>query len=665
MSTAATYHSLRDAFAMVFDDAAKDPIEHILALTYEFDDQQLLNLLAGRPLDEKFEPRVLDLRQISALAPVVIYDARKTKSANLVPHFMELLPVKMPAYSCHHSKAYLVATRDHVHLLLGSMNLTHSGLFSNREVFRDFCCSAARTEDLRLMRDFLDLVGAGYEATASMGAVIEGVRAKLRRWAPAQAHAPTPADVHLLSSGYEGQAPGLAQLAALWRKRFGDVAPEAVFAVSPFFDRGTGGQVLVSLLRRTLGDFEHLKIVTDASCLPALSLRHFDEIPGAVHCIGEKISPKERRHIEQANDGISAADLLLRRKLHAKILVLQREDACLAYTGSANFTCKAWDGTNRELGVAWFEDHATRLCDQVVQRLHATLEDRFAELPPAPAAEASDDEDYEELLGYPDFVDTIALRASGAEDEFVFEISGSSLEQLDRYDIEWGRERLRFVDGVSSALSANTLFARLLGGRNLRFTPRALATTSYFLPFRHAPALFAQRDVHLHPSAEDWMLLHLGIDEGVIVETDEFVPGEERPQEGEAPPRAEVDRDQNVVVRMQRYLSLFSRIETEFHERGHLVAQLAVQEQGQQWQSTVSAPLLTLSAVLSRQPTQALLSHDQERLFQIGELVLLARSLETRFQKDASLSDAIASRLPASVDDPLQADYLHFCRHFS
>ena len=423
--------------------------------------------------------------------------------------------------------------------------------------------------------------------------------------------------------------------------------------------------MLVSLLRRALGDFRQLRIVTDASSLPALSLRHFDGIPGRLQCIDPEIGAQERRRIEQANDGISAADLLLTRKLHAKILVLQRGDRCLVYTGSANFTRKAWDGPNRELGIAWFEDQASRLCDQIAFGLQARPEDRFAELPATPVdGSAEDDEDYTELAGYPDFVDTIALRASGAEGEFVFEVSGLTLERLDDYHIDWGGERLRFTNGVSSVLKGSTLFARLLGGRNLLFTPQALPAHRYFLPFRHAPELFAQREIHLHPSAEDWMLLHLGMDGGGALYTEEFVPGQKQPDNPEALHGTEVDRDQNVVVRMQRYLSLFSQIETQFHKRGQDAATADQSEQGSRWQAMVASPLLTLSAVLSRKPSRTEASRADERLFQMGELVLLAKTLEKTFQKDSSLSDAIAARLPKSADSPLQADYLHFCRHF-
>lgn len=101
----------------------------IVVLSYEFDDEQVLNLSALQPLGKQFEPRMTHLARIAQTVPVMIYDARKTRADLRLPHFMELLPVRMPAYTCHHPKAYLVVTRSCVHLALGSMNLTRSGLF--------------------------------------------------------------------------------------------------------------------------------------------------------------------------------------------------------------------------------------------------------------------------------------------------------------------------------------------------------------------------------------------------------------------------------------------------------------------------------------------------------------------------------------------------------
>ena len=654
------FESLRDCFAAIFDHAEEDPIEHILALTYEFQDQQLLNLLAGRPLDEKFEPRDFDLKRISALAPVVAYDARKTAEGNLVPHFMELLPVAMPSFSCHHSKAYLVVTRDTLHLLLGSMNLTATGLFSNREVLCEFQCSAGARKDTQVLADFAELLASGYtqQASPALDAVVAAVRGKLAAWGTDPDAAP-PSRSSLLSSGY-GAARGLDALSGHWRSRFGDRAPDHVFAVSPFFDKGLQGPVFGKLLGDAVGKFGALRIVTGVETLPCLSLRHFNGVKPSVNVIEETIGDGERRRIETANDGISSAGLPLRRKLHAKILVLCLGDECLVYAGSANFTCKAWDGTNRELGAVWFETGAKALCDTIAAGLGATKEDKAASLPELPAASAElDDDDYVEDTDRPDFVLGITLKET-AEGLFRFEVLTEQPEHLATYEVSWGSERLVFREGHSLLLDSDTLFARLLGGRNLKFVPQGKPDRSYFVPFRHAPELFAKRDLFLHKSAEDWMLFQLGIDTGRQADCDEYLPATKKKKEKDAERWLEVDRGQNAVIRMQRYLTLFGRIEQEFQRRASVVTGCPPTEQIGAWERSIATPLRTLASVLARAVKDGInLPHG--RAFQLGELSLLAGSVAGPPAQAKALAHEIAQLLPLSADEPALASYLTYC----
>ena len=156
--------SLREHFGAIFDDADKDPLDHIVILSYEFDDQQVLNLVVQRPLSEQFEPRVLHLAQVAETVPVVIYDARKTREHNRLPHFMDLLPVRKPVWTCHHPKAYLIVTRKRVHLVIGSMNLTATGLFNNREVFETFSWGEEDADNCRVLEEFVRVVRKGYKS---------------------------------------------------------------------------------------------------------------------------------------------------------------------------------------------------------------------------------------------------------------------------------------------------------------------------------------------------------------------------------------------------------------------------------------------------------------------------------------------------------------------
>ncbi|MCL5444425.1 hypothetical protein M3M44_09240, partial [Lactobacillus johnsonii] len=77
----------------IANDVRHDPVQHLLILTYEFDDQQLVNLLSGRRLSDNLELQRNKLKFIAEMQPVVIYDARKTREFNQLPHFLDLLPV--------------------------------------------------------------------------------------------------------------------------------------------------------------------------------------------------------------------------------------------------------------------------------------------------------------------------------------------------------------------------------------------------------------------------------------------------------------------------------------------------------------------------------------------------------------------------------------------
>ena len=649
MTAAATHHSLRDCFTAIFDAAGKDPIEHIVAMTYEFEDQQLLNLLSGRPMDENFLPRGFDLKKISELAPVVIYDARKTKEANLVPHFLDLLPVKMPAFSCHHPKAYLVVTHASVQLLLGSMNLTHSGLFRNRELFQEFRWSLSETQDLGLLGDFTEILEQhhGEFESASLGAAITGLRRRVSEWQRGQGEARH----HLVASGY-GATSGLARLGALWRELSSGARVRQVFAVSPFFDLGTGSDTFASMLVREFGELEALHIVTDRACVGKLCKAHFAEVPERIlHAIEEAVTEDEHRRIEVANDGANRG-LHLQRKLHAKLLVMCGDDGFLVYGGSANFTCKAWNGDNRELGVAWYERGSTaKFIAGVEASLHAVRDNQYSLLLDAPTVfEVQDEDDYEGKPGYPDFVQSIMLEEVAESANFRFSVSSAELDRLADYDILWGRERLQFNAGVSAPLAASTLFARLLGGRNLCFVLKANAEARFFLPFRHTPALFEKRDLHLHESAEDWMLYQLGIGQSGPADPDERVPGEgdEIVWTGQA---FDASREDNATIKVQRYLSLFARIEAEFHRRAEAVGAFPLDQRRSAWNGTVATPIETLAAVITRQQSGSV--DHLHRIFQLGELALLARALPSEGDAGRKLQGAILAKIPSAAGDPV------------
>lgn len=660
---------LQQIFADIANDLRRDPLEHMLILTYEFDDQQLVNLLAGRNLAENIELQRNQLKFIADMHPVVIYDARKTRDSNALPHFLDLLPVNPGAWRCHHAKAYLFVTRAAVRLVLGSFNLTRTGLFENREVFTDFIWSDKDTADLGVLYDFSRLLRNGYEewaqtnSASARNTIADTLDARLARWQPSAG-----STTHkLIASGYGRLTPkdGLSQLAALW-KTISTKSPRKLLVVSPFFDRG--GTFLADALAREVGTPGELHIVTDELNIEKLSRRHYG--PGTttqlrrLSLIPSGISPAELKRISRANDDARLDSLAISRALHAKILVLCSDSQHLVYCGSANFTAKAWNGDNQELGVVTIGDGPgdTRIAE-ILSALSADKADAYARLEnEVPDNDVPDDEDYVDQPAYPDFVNEIRLEQADDDDSLVFKFTTSEPHKLQEYSITWGLVELAIDGGMSRPLSRQQAYMPLRGGRNLRFVVRADTSRAFLLPFFHDAALTRQQDLLLFPSAEDWMRHYLNpASPGGVGET-EFVPGEDQlppPQ-----PDSSVDRDANVVVAMQRYLNLFAAVEKAFHERAKdLAAQPStlVDSRIRAVEKGFLSPLRLYARLLKQgySPHSGGAAHEAYQ-FRLGELVLLCVALTSELPELASLAQEVSTGLEASPKNSALATYVRF-----
>lgn len=657
------FDSLQSIFADIAANAKKDPIERIVVLTYEFDDQQLINLIAARRLDDEFDLQTNHLRFIAACQPLVLYDARKTRESNKLPHFLDLIPVRAKAYSCHHSKAYLIVTRDTVRLVLGSFNLTLTGLFSNREVFMDFLWSARERANAGLLRAFVALLRDGYarqaEAVASpaLASAVGIVEARLEAWKLAGAG--TPKDAYtLLSSGY-GE-PGLQQLVRLWQS-VSDRPVRKLIVVSPFFDRGSS--FLADALDRELGPVQEIVIHTDADNAPALSKRHYGlhAVRRGLHLIPKAIGHDELVRIAAANDGAAVGNLNIARKLHAKILILCGEgQRHLVYIGSANFTNKAWNGDNHELGVAWVQTgSADAVVAPIVKALGSPAACSYAQLAEQiEAAEREDDALYEDASGQLDFIRDIALRSQDGLASVAFHFGCDQPERLRDYDIHWGDVPVTLDGTVSQPIRWDASAIPLLGKRNLRFVPRGLAEPVFYLPFHHAAELLAYSDLRLFANAEDWLRYYLQPPYTGGGGPGERVPGEAPETESDTA----VDRESNMVIAMQRHLSLFSEVERVFEKRVADIAGLA--DWKEQWERSVEKPLLLYAQLLDkeREDSSGAL-RDQVYSFKTGELALFCHRLGARLPAMSGLARRLAAGLQTRPGGPpVLKTYLEFCR---
>ncbi|MCX9157769.1 hypothetical protein OPU71_16720 [Niveibacterium sp. 24ML] len=662
-----------DIFSAAVALAEDDPIEHIIVLTFEFDEQQLLNLVQHRALEEQKDLARSGLKLLSTIRPVVFYDARKTKPFSRLPQFLELHPCKTAGFSCHHSKAYCIVTRGAIRLVVGSFNLTFTGIFRNREVLQEWTWQSAESADTHILVEWIDFLRQHYltEAQASsqsaLAAALATLDARTAVWGipPLRPNVPS----HLLASGY-GERSGLDLLAVRWNAWFPDQAPTSLFAVSPFFDENPAPHCLAEQISSRFPTLSRLEIVTDAANQANLSRAHFGKHfapdQSALRLIPESISADERARIERQG-GNSIKDLVLDRSLHAKVLLLATADgAGIAYIGSANFSRKAWLGDNRELGFIERIDNAPTLREVVLRALSVTPGNHFDELPDLPP-EAPPKPNPEEIVEdslFPGFIDYVVLAPSSSSDCFRFIVHGTQLERIVEYDIHWADLHLTFADGVSQDIPIGQFRNTLLGGRTLEFRNRQMADRSFWFPFQYAGEIIADRQALMHSSSWDWLAFYLnpdGADEGEDPESTQWLDG----RNGAAPPAAmlDVDREANCVIAMQRYLSLFSSIEGSFERR--LAESTKVDDPSARQRairSQVIDPLSGLATLLQREPVQQL----ADRLFKLGELGLFVKSLaiQTPVSERTEFTELVAgirSALDAAKgSETLAADYHAF-----
>ena len=601
---------------------------------------------------------------------MVFFDARKTKPFGRLPQFLELHPCKTVGFSYHHSKAYCIVTRKTIRLAVGSFNLTFSGLFRNREVIESWCWRSADSPDTHLLFEWIDFLKQQYlteaqqSSASALSAALITIEKRTSGW-----QKPAESASHFFASGY-GNEKGIDALAAQWNKWFPDKGPDRLFAVSPFFDEAPQGNSIAAKLVEQFPLLSDIEIVTDEAAFNNLSKIHFgpsaNRRSATLRLIPESLSESERQRIERQVAG-KTKDLKISRPLHAKILILSSQGGIgLAYLGSANFSVKAWLGANREFGLVWRINDATTLRNGVLTALSVSPEDRFNELPLLPPEKPpkADEESVEDDSLFPGFIDYIVLEQLDGEDRLVFRIKGSDISRLSEYDVHWADLKLSIIDGCSQIIRLDEFRNVLLGGRTIEFKPHSDAAKSFWFPFQYSGELVAEREALMHSSSWDWLNFYLNPD---------YEGGDEDPESlpkfGDRPPvplptsPIDVDREANCVIAMQRYLSLFSRIEATFDIR--LTVVLKVEDEvarEQALRTQVLDPLAGLAALLEREPVK----RQEDRLFKLGELRLLlsslARKSPTTIQEcfAQSLARLESAMTPAQGRDLLSSDYLRF-----
>lgn len=643
--------------AEILDSIWQDPqarILHLLVLTYKFDAKQLLNLACAKPPEDDFQPSFRALSQLAMLRPLIICDATAIGEHSALPPFMEIHPWNQPGFGCHHSKAYCIITDKSVHLVLGSFNLTPDGLFHNREVLEHFCWDKSNVAYPKILRQWTDFVHDMYlsrlrDSTAS---ALRAITEELERHCAAlpAANIEEEEECVLLTSGY-GQS-GMDALEILWRRWYGEIQPQKVLAVSPFFDANPAGGCVADELGKRFPGLRTLTVITDETEQSALCQRHFGRFKGALYCIPATLDAQERQEIQKraAERHTSIVDQEITRKLHAKILALNGPKGGLVYIGSANFTRNAWLGKNCELGAVWRLPADTQpFQTDLWAHLHAEQKNRYRTLPvEQPLKTHAEDEEGSILWHglYPKGIAHVVLCADEAVQQARFQIIPHAEESLhlENYSLYWGDVLLNFIELQSQWLPHDRWKSLLLRARYLKIQPHCQPEQDniliFWLPFAFNGSIVAQSEALVFQSALEWLLLH---------QSDASVPGygEQGFNEEEPPGLSDnafedIDRAQNRVIAMQYSLTLFAGVEERYRRLVHNTLKCPTKEARLHQLTRDVRPLYAYIALLQQEMQQ----QPTDAEFKMGELALFLRRLAGELQEKGEHSLARECLLP-------------------
>jgi hypothetical protein len=274
--------------------------------------------------------------------------------------------------------------------------------------------------------------------------------------------------------------------------------------------------------------------------------------------------------------------------------------------------------------------------------------------------EREEDVLYEDASGQLDLIRDIELRSMDGLKTAAFHFGCDDPARLRDYEIRWGDMPVVPDEAVSQPIAWSDSAIPLLGKRNLRFVRRGFEEPVFYLPFHHAAELLKYSDLRLFVNPEDWLLYYLNPQYAGGAGPGERIPGETPDtEEGTDPP---VDRESNVVIAMQRHLSLFSEVERVFEQRVAEIAGLA--EYQEELARRVEKPLLLYAQLLEAE-RDALRSPQSRQVycFKAGELALFCHSLAVRLPAMSDLARQLGAPLVTRpADPPVLKTYLEFCR---
>ncbi len=443
-------------------------------LTYEFDPLLALSLARTELLQFDTDPGEGCLRFKGAFPACLFHDPKRSRNEVTFPGDFEIHYKAKTGVACHHSKAYAFAHSDGTFtLVLGSLNLTETGLLTNRETLLLFTLDDDSETSVRTLfgqwRDFLEQNYRSNTPSAGLANYLDLLNRKL------QATSPTAYDsdveqspLQLITSGYDSPSPsGLVQLKDFCKEQ--NLEPTRLLVVSPFFDHDPKRKNLLKDFKET---FPYLEAVSMFSTFDDWGATFFEPFRkeglgpcenSRIRCfqIPKTISDDEAESIDCFHSGertLIKNKRELSRELHAKIVLLCDESGkSVLYIGSANFSSKAWLGENFELGVAgvlpkgslpknWDQKFVKKLLNVETEKLKLKPDD--VKLSADPTEEESTDPTP------PVWLESILLMHSASGEPSPYEISGrfrfyvrkgEKLPELGDFTFEFGSTPISLV----------------------------------------------------------------------------------------------------------------------------------------------------------------------------------------------------------------------------
>lgn len=330
-------------------DASLGRLLGMLATTYEmqpefFETDFLPTVLGlGAWDDRNWTSRIALEKHLAELESAgILMDARPYQGR---PRSLrvEVLPVPLTNGRLLHAKVVLSVFENAVRLIVGSANLTEPGYRRNREVVAVITASISRPVEAKLISE-----------------AIRGLKELLSPWQSENMVDLCQAAEDRLSQWKQGDAAGNQWFAwsggatPLW-KQFLNLWPQQervsrIRIVSPFWSeeqpRGPVTRFISELKSMgCLADDAELYLYTEAApdkrstYKPSLpeTFHNFDATAIGVRAFAVAVNPCV--HPEEVSLG---EDFTGSRALHAKTVLLQGDQTCLAYLGSANFTNRGW-----------------------------------------------------------------------------------------------------------------------------------------------------------------------------------------------------------------------------------------------------------------------------------------------------------------------------------